>query len=134
MNITNIEDIDAIISDYVNDLKLWDKYNEVISFFKTCIKNNYKNFYGTKLTNSNMNIEEWLIFKNSVLYNTYEIDPVDFELNVEMRYKFDKHVHIYDYDFEMMLSDEINNHIRELEPLSDEDSWGSIDPADWHRF
>ena len=77
-------------------------------------------------------MDKWLNFKNSYLYKN-NIDPADFELNVEMRYRFDKHVNREYYDFEIILLERINKHMKEEEE-EEEDSWGSIDPADWHVF
>ncbi len=129
--ITKITDIDNIITSYVNDLKLWDKYHNINEYFIRHIQYNYTEYItynDADLIQDHecIDMEKWLYFKNSYLHR-HNVDPSTFEEHVEFRYRRDKHVKMYEYDFEMMLQDKISNH-------TDEDSWGSIDPADWHVF
>jgi len=131
MNITKITDINNIIMSYVNDLKLWDKYERISTYFKHHIQYHYTEYIHYNdahylQDNECINMPKWLYFKNSYLHK-HNVEPSTFEEHVELRYRRDKQVKMYDYDFEMMLYDKVSNH-------TDEDSWGSIDPADWHVF
>ena len=44
MNITKITDINNIIMSYVNDLKLWDKYERISTYFKHHIQYHYTEY------------------------------------------------------------------------------------------
>jgi hypothetical protein len=127
--LTNVKEINKVIINYTKGLILWEKYDNVSNYLKKYIKNNYYKYLDMN-EDGNLNMDKWLNFKNSYLYKN-KIYPADFELNVEMRYRFDKHVNREYYDFEMILLERINKHMEEEE---EEDSWGSIDPADWHVF
>ena len=130
--LTNVKDINKIIINYIKELVLWEKYDNVSNYLKKYIKNNYYKYLDSN-QDGNLNMKKWLNFKNSYLYEN-NIDSADFELNVEMRYRFDKHVNREYYDFQMILLNRINEHMDEEEEEEAEDSWGSIDPADWHVF
>jgi len=129
--LTNVKDINKVIINYTKGLILWEKYDNISNYLKKYIKNNYYKYLDSN-EDGNLNMDKWLNFKNSYLYKN-NIDPADFELNVEMRYRFDKHVNREYYDFEIILLERINKHMKEEEE-EEEDSWGSIDPADWHVF
>ena len=129
--LTNVKDINKVMINYTKGLILWEKYDNISNYLKKYIKNNYYKYLDSN-EDGNLNMDKWLNFKNSYLYKN-NIDPADFELNVEMRYRFDKHVNREYYDFEIILLERINKHMKEEEE-EEEDSWGSIDPADWHVF
>lgn len=97
IELTKIKELDNIIYSYVKDLELWKTYEFAISLLKLHIKDNSYDYIDD---DANISLEKWLDFKMTLLDNL-QIDPSKFEIDVELRYKIDFEMILYDKVEEM---------------------------------